>query len=232
MEGVLNGDYKDPVAVIRSRFAKLYRDWFPPDPEGPNKDNYVRVILRTWTLPQLRWCRDSIQQDNPQNFFEWRVAVLRDRLRFIWLADRETARYRVRKLVAETLEFQGKEDRVEPWRDRQFAVCDWLERWLTGRKGSRLSVCKNPECAETKYFVREAKEPNKKYCSSPCSAEAEKLRRMERRKQRQRRKLSPSALAAIREGQRKRRLRERRAARKRVKPRNSLRRTPEKASRL
>jgi len=222
VECVLNGDYKDSAAAIRNRFARLYRDWFPPEPDGPNKDEYVRVMLLTSEVPQLKWCSDSIQQDHPQNFFEWRVAELRDRLRFIWVADREAARHGVRMLVAETLDFWREGDRIEPWRERQFAVCDWLEKWLTARKGSRLLVCKNPECEERRYFVRESNEPNKKYCSSPCAAMVEELKRLARRKQRQRRVLSASALAAIRKGQQQRRERERMSARKKVTQRNEM----------
>jgi hypothetical protein len=166
------------------------------------------------------WCRDSLQREKPQTYFEWRVAVLRDQLRFIWLADHETARYRLRMVLAKTLSYLHDRDLIdEPWRERQLAVCDWMEKWLTARKGSRLLVCKNPECAETKYFVRDTKEPNRKYCSSPCAARAEELRRLERRKQgRRKRELSPKAKAAIRIGQQKRRQRERMDGRKNVTP--------------
>jgi hypothetical protein len=192
--------------------------------KGPNKEEFVRVMLFTWDIPQLRWCKDSIQQDNPKTFFEWHVTVLRDRLRPIWTADPDPARQWLRKLRAETLEYWERQDPTGMWRQRQFAVCDWLEKWLTGRKGSRLLVCQNPECDETKYFVREAKEPNKKYCSPLCATRADELRRLERRKQRQRRQLSPTGLAAIREGQRKRRRRERMEATRSVRQRNRIKR--------
>lgn len=210
VESVLNGYYKDRTGVMLNGFVKRYRDWFPPDPpDGPNKERYVEVLLFTWDVPQLRWCKDSIKQDNPKTFFELHVAVLRDRLRSVWIADPNSARGRLRKLTAETMEGWEHLDRTGRWRERQLVVCDWLEKWLSGRKGSRLLVCQNPECDETKYFVREAKEPNKKYCSSLCAISADELRRLERRKQGQRRQLSPTGLAAIREGQRKRRRRER-----------------------
>lgn len=223
-ERVVNGDEKDSTAAIRNRFERLYRDWFPPEPEGPNRERYVRLMLDIWNMPQMiahqRWCKDSVEheQDSAQNFFGWRVAQLRDMLRFIWRADRETARYRVRMLAAETLEFNHKQDRdrIPPWKERQFAVCDWLERWLSGRKGSRLLVCRNPECDETKYFVRDAKEPNQKYCCPPCAVRAEELRRLERGKQRQSVRVSPRGRAAIVEAQKRRRRRERMEAGKRA----------------
>src|ERR1039458_8566854 len=99
VESVLNGYYKDLAGAMRNGFAKRCHDWFPPDPpDGPNKERYVQVMLGTWDIPQLRWCKDSIQQDNPKTFFEWHVAVLRDRLRSIWTADPETARQRLRQV--------------------------------------------------------------------------------------------------------------------------------------
>lgn len=210
----MNGDYKDSVAATRNRFKRLYRDWFPPEPNGPNREEYVRVMLETWTVPHIKWCADSVSQDHPQDFFEWRVAVLRDKLRFIWVADPQAARHRLSRLVVDTLDFWLHGDRVEPWKERQLEAFDWLTRWVTARKGSRLCVCKNPDCTETKYFIRDARTPNQKYCSSPCSARAEELRRLARGKERQPRKLSPTALSAIREGQRKRRRRERMEAKK------------------
>src|SRR5208282_3597134 len=134
VEAVLNGDDKDSVAAIRNRFARLYRDWFPPD---VGDEHYVQVMLDAWRVPHVWWCRDAVQQENPQTYFEWRVAVLRDKLRFIWLAERDAARFRVKRLAAETVEYFRDEERIEPWKERQFAVCDWLEKWLTARKGSR-----------------------------------------------------------------------------------------------
>src|SRR5207244_9570185 len=134
LESVVNGDDKDLAAATRNRFAKLYRDWFPPDPDvnvNLNREEYLSVIqmmVQTWTV-RFHWCRDSIQQDNPQTYFEWRVAVLRDMLRFIWVADRETAQHRVRMLVAGTVDFRPQADRIEPWRGRQPAARDWLEKW-------------------------------------------------------------------------------------------------------
>jgi hypothetical protein len=216
VEAVVNGDDKDSVPAIRNRFARLYRGWFPDDPP----DEYcLYVLLNAWrNLPENWWCKDSLEKENPQTFFEWRVAFLRDKLRFVWLADPDTARYQLKMLVADTLNYRPHAGRIEPWRERTLAVCDWLKKWLTARKGSRLLVCQNPECTETKFFVRDTKEPNKKYCSSPCAVRAEVLRRLKQGQHK--RDLSPRGLANIRIGQQKRRQRERMDARKSIMPRN------------
>jgi len=144
-----------------------------------------------------------------RTLFEWHFAELRDGLRRIWLADRDNALEMLKRLgVSGYLASPSGFGNGTEWRERQRAAFDWLEKWLTGRKGSSLLVCKNPECARKKYFVRVTKQPNKKYCSSACYERVEELRRLERRKQGQRRALSPEGRAAIREGQRKRRQRE------------------------
>lgn len=215
VEAVVNGDDKDSVPATRNRFARLYRDWFPPEPE----DKYmVRYAVNSWSNAVGRWCPPLIEhQENPESFFEWQVAILRDRLRFIWLADQDTARYKIRMLPEHTLDFWGRRILEGSWVERRLATCKWLTSWLTARKGSRLLVCKNPECTDTKYFVRNTRQTHQRYCSPTCAAIADELRRLERRKQGRRRELSPIGLAAIREGQRKRRERERKEAGKRAK---------------
>lgn len=206
IESVVNGDDCDPVPAVRNRFRKLYLHWFPDDLEG----EAVRVLIMAWKAsPLMWWRRDSWVNENPTDYFEWSAAILRDKLRFIWLSEPKTARDGMTRLFTDAYTFRRTGIRNEPWREKTLEACNWLEKWLTGRKGSRLMICKNPECAETKYFIREAKEPNKKYCSSPCSERGDELIRLERRSQSpHKRVLSPEALEAIRKGQRSRRKKE------------------------
>ena len=208
LESVVNGEDCDPVSGQRDRFRRLYLHWFP---EEHLEGEALRVVLLAWKAhPVIWWRRDSFANENPKDYFEWSAAVLRDKLRFIWLSEPKTARDGMKRLMMDVYSFRrlsGTQN--EPWREKTLEACNWLEKWLMGRKGSRLLLCKNPECADTKYFIRGAKEPNKKYCSSPCSQRGEELIRLERRSKRQPNSvLSSEALEAIRQGQRNRRNRE------------------------
>lgn len=192
---------------MRSRFQRLYHQWFPDDLQG----EALRVLLLAWKAsPLMWWRRDSFANENPKDYFEWSAAVLRDKLRFIWHSEPKTARDGMKRLLMDVYNFRRLSGIInEPWREKTLEACNWLEKWLSGRKGSSLLICKNPECRETKYFIRGAKEPNKKYCSSPCSERGEELIRLERRSQsRPVRKFSPEALEAIRKGQQNRRKKE------------------------
>jgi len=208
IEAVVNGDDRDPVPAVRNRFRKVYTQWFPDDLQGEG----LRVLLLAWKAsPLMWWLRDSFANENPTDYLEYSAAVLRDKLRFIWHSEPKAARDGMRRLLMDVYSFRRLSGiHNEPWREKTLDACNWLEKWLTGRKGSSLLICKNPECAETKYFIRGAKEPNKKYCSSPCSERGEELIRLELRRSQSRpvRKFSPEALEAIRKGQRNRRKKE------------------------
>jgi hypothetical protein len=215
---VVNAEDRHTALAVRNRFRKLYRDWFSDEViEG----EALRVLLAAWKAqPAMWWMRqDSFTNENPTDYFEWSVAVLRDKLRFIWTSDPEQARYGMRLLFRDVYGFRRYGPEIEPGRAKAIEACKWLEKWLTNRKGSKLVICKNPECADTKYFIRGAKEPNQKYCSPVCSERGEELIRLERQSKREaKRVLSPEAKEAIRDAQRKRRSKEKSAPKKSTNP--------------
>lgn len=208
---VVNAEDRGKSRGSRNRFRTMYRDWFPADMKGENAANALRVLLLAYSAPQMWKCRDSVNLEKPQTEFLLHVAILRDRLCYVWAKSSSVndARHELISLRHDTLEYRKKAytaqtESEDSWRVRTLEACDWLENNL-----HRLLICKNPECSESPHFVREEK--NQKYCCTPCSERTQELRRSGRlRHSEPKRVLSETAKSSISRAQ-KRRWREYRA---------------------
>lgn len=175
---VVNAHDRSPREGLRKRFVRLYRDWFPDDMKGEGADEAVRVLLLAYTPRQMWFFRDAPIVENPQTEFALHVAILRDKLKSIWIArgEADTAKYRLEELKHDMREYRrGKKGGHEVWRKRTLDALEWL-----GEDLSRLLTCANTQCKEeTRYFFRQRN--NDKYCSKECGIVAQQTKRLERK---------------------------------------------------
>lgn len=203
----------------RARFEKLYRSWFPKD---MNVDDdlgarALRALLFAYSIPHIWKCQISRVEEKPETEFQLNVAILRDRLRYLWASTLEQRIIR-RELMAledDIIKHRRGGNTLAPpgvvdWRVRSLAALGWLERNF-----HRLRICLNRECKETRYFVRKGN--NQRYCCATCYEKGEELKRREKmRRSEPKRILSEEARAAISHAQKKR-WRKYRAEKKRLK---------------
>lgn len=203
---VVNAEDRAGSAGARARFEKLYRTWFPNDMAGESDAvaNAVRVLLSAYSAPQMWKCERSRSEEKSTTEFHLNVAVLRDELRYIWAANSQRgAKNELVILRNDVLEYRRGGNDPAPegtvdWRFRTLSALDWLEQNL-----HRIRICLNPECNETTYFVRETS--NQRFCCATCWEKAEELRRREKMRLSQpKRILSDEAKGAISDAQKKR----------------------------
>lgn len=175
---VVNAHDRSPRDGLRKRFVRLYRDWFPEDMKGEGAEEAVQVLLRAYSPWQMWFFRDAPLVESPQTEFALHVAILRDKLKSIWIArgEADTAKYRLEELKHDMREYRrGKKGGHEMWRKRTLGALEWL-----GENLSRLLTCANTQCKEeTRYFFR--KRNNDKYCSIECGIVAQQTKRLERK---------------------------------------------------
>ena len=106
---VANADERAESEGTRKRFERLYRAWFPEELKDENADNALRVLLQSYRLPHMWWCRSSPELEKPTTWFGLNVARLRDRFRAIWywVSEKNTprARHLMSDLTAETTDY-------------------------------------------------------------------------------------------------------------------------------
>ena len=175
---VVNAHDRSPREGLRKRFVRLYRGWFPDDMEGEGAEEAVRVLLFAYRPPQMWFFKDAPAVENPTTEFALHVALLRDKLKSIWIArdGAGTAMFRLDELKHDTREYRrGKKGGREVWRKRTLDALEWL-----GEDLSRLLTCANPQCEqETRFFFRQHN--NDRYCSKECSSSVQQQKRIERK---------------------------------------------------
>ena len=117
--------------------------------------------------------------EEPDEQFGLNTAILRRKLRVIWLlascGDTNEAIHRVQQLSTRYYRTYPleRESPSEERRQRLMGACQWL-----GSNVGKLRVCKNPKCEQmTTYFFQYK---NRKYCSEVCYHEAETHKRAQR----------------------------------------------------
>jgi hypothetical protein len=175
---VVNAHDRSPREGSRRRFVRLYRGWFPDDMKGEGAEEAVQVLLRAYAPRQMWFFKDAPPVENPQTEFALHIAILRDKLKSIWIAhgDEETASYRLEELKHDTRDYRrGRKGGHEIWRKRTLDALEWL-----GEDLPRLLVCANSDCKEeTRYFFRHRN--NDKYSSKECGITAQQKKRLERK---------------------------------------------------
>ena len=198
---VVNAEDRAESAGTRARFAKLYRGWFPPDFRGEHAANAARVFLKAYSIPHMWKCSDSLQCEKPKTEFSLHVAILRDKLRFIWrtAAAIDFARYELVDLRNSTFQYRNnsRQPDLKEWQRRTLRACDWLEQNLRS-----LRLCSNPECKQQMYFVK--LEKNQRYCCPECSERGQEIGREKRPRAPAKRVLSEKARSAISKAQERR----------------------------
>ena len=177
---VANGTDRAPVAGIRKRFARLYGDWFPPFVAARDLHThkaYYREIIDWWKADETNI--NKLPLEEPDEQFGLNTAILRRKLRVIWLlascGDTNEAIHRVQQLSTRYYRTYPleRESPSEERRQRLMGACQWL-----GSNVGKLRVCKNPKCEQmTTYFFQYK---NRKYCSEVCYHEAETHKRAQR----------------------------------------------------
>ena len=216
---VVNAEDRATSQGCRTHFQKLYRDWFPKDMTVDDDlgANALRALLYAYSIPHMWKCRKSRVEEKPKTEFQLNVAILRDKLRHVWAStlNQRIIRYELMTLRNDIFEYRRGGNSLAPpgavnWRVRSLAALDWLERNF-----HRLRICLNPECKATTYFVRKGN--NQRYCCPTCYKKGEELKRYEKmRRSEPKRILSEEARAAISHAQKKR-WREYRAEKKHLK---------------
>lgn len=173
---VVNAHDRSAREGLRKRFVRLYRGWFADDMQGEGAEEAVRILLLAYTPRQMWFFKNAPIVENPQTEFALHVAILRDKLKSIWIArgEAETAKYRLEELKQDIREYRrGKKGGHEVWRKRTLDALEWL-----GEDLSRLLTCANPMCKqETRFFFR--KHNNDRYCSNECSSSAQQQKKIE-----------------------------------------------------
>ena len=167
---VVNADDRSSTPHLRSRFVRVYRDWFARrhDPfNGESPEGYYREVCNWWREPESI---EKITVEAPDAEFGFEVVILRRKLKVVWsladMGDERAAKDRIH-LNFDWLDrySRGPYDAPnEDWRLRLMAANSVLESVV-----SRLKICGNPKC-KNKYFIRETQ---RKYCSVPCRREVE-----------------------------------------------------------
>jgi hypothetical protein len=175
---VVNAHDRSAREGLRKRFIRLYRGWFPDDMKGQGAEEAVQVLLFAYRPFQMWFFKDAPIFENPQTEFALHVAIVRDKLKSIWIArgEVETAKYRLEELKQDMRQYRrGKKGDHEVWRKRTLDALEWL-----GEDLSRLLTCANPLCKqETRFFIRQHN--NDKYCSNECSSDALHQKKIERK---------------------------------------------------
>ena len=175
---VVNAHDRSAREGLRKRFVRLYRLWFPDDMKGENAEEGLRVLLLAYSPWQMWFFKDAPIVENPQTEFALHVAIVRDKLKSIWIArgEVETAKYRLEELKQDMRQYRrGKKGGHEVWRKRTLDALEWL-----GEDLSRLLTCANPLCKqETRFFFRQHN--NDRYCSNECSSSAQQKKKIERK---------------------------------------------------
>jgi hypothetical protein len=215
---VANAEDKALSAGTRRRFEKRYRDWFPKDILAD--DFNFQIFIDRLHYHGLSWltllpefgrpskgegiARELRSEEKPQNELQWHVAMLREALCEIWkINEIRDARYALGVLWHFTRDYRRWGYSLPPpgvpdWRIRTLAAFDWMDKNL-----HRLRICTNPECRETRYFVRE--ENSQKYCRKACAERGQELKREEQKRSEPRKRvLSEEAKRAISRAQKKR----------------------------
>jgi hypothetical protein len=166
-----NAADRSQSAGVRKKFTSLYRKWFREDVDDDDleklKWKYQEIRGFLWKITVL-----NIPKENPANAFEAVIAILRHKIRAVWIAaawgSRADAEYQSHRLLRDiTYHSDGTPEILEAGR--------WLCKNL-----DKLRVCQNPGCAGiSTYFFR--RWTNNKYCSETCTEQAQSTRRMERR---------------------------------------------------
>src|ERR1039458_2032724 len=151
---VVNAHDRSPREGLRKRFVRLYRGWFPDDMEGEGADEALRVLLYAYGAWQMWFFEDAPIVENLKTEFALNVAIMRDKLKSIWIArdDADTAVFRLEELKHHTRAYRrGKKGGHEGWRKRTLDALEWL-----GENLSRLLICANPKCKlDTRFFFRQ-----------------------------------------------------------------------------
>ena len=175
---VVNAHDRSAREGLRKRFVRLYRGWFPDDMRGEGAEEAVQVLLYAFAPRQMWFFKDAPTLENPQTEFALHVAILRDKLKSIWIArgDVDAAKHRLEELKQDMRDYRrGKKGGDEVWRKRTLDALEWL-----GEDLSRLLTCGNPQCEqETRFFFRQHN--NDRYCSKECSSSGQQQKRLERR---------------------------------------------------
>jgi hypothetical protein len=175
---VVNAHDRSAREGLRKRFVRLYRGWFPDDMKGEGAEEAVQVLLFAYRPFQMWFFKDAPIVENPKTELALHVAILRDKLKSIWIAreDADTAMFRLDELKHDTREYRrGKKGGREVWRKRTLDALEWL-----GEDLSRLLTCANPQCEqETRFFFRQHN--NDRYCSNECSSSAQQQKKIERK---------------------------------------------------
>jgi hypothetical protein len=175
---VVNAHDRSAREGLRKRFVRLYRGWFPDDMKGEGAEEALRVLLLAYLPRQMWFFKDAPIVENPKTEFALHVAILRDKLKSVWIArgEVETAKFRLEGLKQDVRDYRrGKKGGHEVWRKRTLDALEWL-----GEDLSRLLTCANPMCKqETRLFFRQHN--NDRYCCNECSISAQQQKRMERK---------------------------------------------------
>jgi hypothetical protein len=133
---------------------------------------YYRDVCDWW-----RTTGEEIQMEQPDEVFGFQVAILRRKLRVIWLlanaGNVKAAMARTHQTAVWACRLQrGPFDAMdEAWRDRRVTATRELMKIVP-----RLMICENASC-ESRYFIRDTQ---RKYCSPSCSVTAQESRKLER----------------------------------------------------
>ena len=175
---VVNAHDRSAREGLRKRFVRLYRGWFPDDMKGEGAEEALQVLLYAYSPFQMWFFKDAPIVENPRTELALHVAIVRDKLKSIWIArgDVETAKYRLEELKQDMRDYRrGKKGGHELWRKRTLDALEWL-----GEDLSRLLTCANPLCKrETRFFFRQ--HSNDRYCSNECNSSAQQQKKIERK---------------------------------------------------
>ena len=151
---VVNAHDRSAREGLRKRFVRLYLGWFPDDMKGEDAEEALRALLLAYTPRQMWFFKDAPIVENPKTEFALHVAIVRDKLKSIWIAheDADTAKYRLEELKQDMREYRrGKKDGREVWRKRTLDALEWL-----GENLPSLLICANALCKqETRFFFRQ-----------------------------------------------------------------------------
>jgi hypothetical protein len=113
---VVNAHDRSEREGLRKRFVRLYRGWFPDDMKGEGAEEAVRVILLAYTPRQMWFFKDAPIVENPKTEFALHVAILRDKLKSIWIAQ----------------EMQTLRNIDSKNSNRYTGISSWQRRWSRG----------------------------------------------------------------------------------------------------
>lgn len=180
------------VAAVNSRPGLLtrYAGWFPR--HMPRDGEEYEVLFELYQRLTPLWIHPNVPlSEAPKNAVDLYVLLLRHKLRVVWerALGRRNPAAAVRRLWAETNEFEHAYEAILRWRCSEFTRrrahpsrmesedelglrWDRFDRVMECLQANthKLIKCKYPDCKSNLYYVRG--DPNQKYCSPGCAAEA------------------------------------------------------------